>query len=199
MSNKETLQQNNTKLNTNNTDLKTVLNKVNNLPARSTIEDSILDRSITELVNDRITTIGNYALQASKSLTKLIVPNVTRLEAYSISGCPALQEIDFSSVEFIGQQALASLQIKKLVLPKVQTFYVQSFLAATTEAIVITQSENVASMVNVSAFNASSIAKGTGFIYVPDNLVESYKSATNWSTYAEQIKGLSELPDEYKE
>lgn len=43
-------------------------------------------------------------------------------------------------------------------------------------------------------FGGSKIAAGTGYIYVPDDLVEDYKAATNWSTYAAQIKGLSELP-----
>jgi hypothetical protein len=28
---------------------------------------------------------------------------------------------------------------------------------------------------------------------VPDNLVSSMKSSSNWSTYASQIKGVSEL------
>lgn len=40
------------------------------------------------------------------------------------------------------------------------------------------------------------IYKGTGYIYVPDTLVESFKSATNWSTYADQILPISELPTE---
>ena len=43
------------------------------------------------------------------------------------------------------------------------------------------------------AFNNSSISTRTGYIYVPDNLVDSYKTATNWSTYANQIKPISEL------
>ena len=41
-------------------------------------------------------------------------------------------------------------------------------------------------------FGGSKIASGTGYIYVPDDLVEDYKAATNWSTYAAQIKPLSE-------
>ena len=32
-----------------------------------------------------------------------------------------------------------------------------------------------------------------GYIYVPDTLVSSYKTATNWKTYASQIKPLSDL------
>ena len=32
-------------------------------------------------------------------------------------------------------------------------------------------------------------------IYVPDNLVNSYKTATNWSTLADKIKPRSELEE----
>ena len=33
-------------------------------------------------------------------------------------------------------------------------------------------------------------------IYVPDNLVEQYKTATNWSRHADKIKRLSEYVEE---
>ena len=39
------------------------------------------------------------------------------------------------------------------------------------------------------------IASGAGYIYVPDDLVDSYKAATNWSVYADQIKPLSEYTE----
>ena len=32
-------------------------------------------------------------------------------------------------------------------------------------------------------------------VYVPDELVQSYKTAQNWSQYANRFKGLSEFPD----
>lgn len=39
-------------------------------------------------------------------------------------------------------------------------------------------------------------ANSTFTIYVPDESVEAYKTATNWSSYAARIKGISELPTE---
>ena len=48
-------------------------------------------------------------------------------------------------------------------------------------------------LANTNAFTNTPIESGTGYIYVLDELVDSYKSATNWSTYAEQIKPISEL------
>ena len=32
------------------------------------------------------------------------------------------------------------------------------------------------------------------YLYVPDNLVNDYKSAAGWSNIADHIKGISELP-----
>lgn len=49
-------------------------------------------------------------------------------------------------------------------------------------------------MSNVDMLTNTPIASGTGYVYVPDNLVDTYKADSNWSTYANQIKGMSELP-----
>lgn len=35
-------------------------------------------------------------------------------------------------------------------------------------------------------------------IYVPDSAIETYKTATNWSAFADKIVGFSELTDEEK-
>ena len=40
--------------------------------------------------------------------------------------------------------------------------------------------------------NGTAISKGAGYIYVPRNLVDSYKAETNWSAYAEQIRALED-------
>lgn len=60
----------------------------------------------------------------------------------------------------------------------------------------IIDNPNMFKMTNKNVFSGTPIAKGTGYVYVPDNMVETYKSAANWSTYADQIKGMSELPSE---
>jgi hypothetical protein len=43
-----------------------------------------------------------------------------------------------------------------------------------------------------NAFAGSKIASGNGYIYVPDASVEKYKTATNWSAYADRILPLSQ-------
>lgn len=63
------------------------------------------------------------------------------------------------------------------------------------EKIILRNTYKVVSLSNINAFTGTKIANGEGYIYVPDNYVDSYKSATNWSTFAEQIKPLSELEE----
>ena len=44
-------------------------------------------------------------------------------------------------------------------------------------------------------FYNTPIKNGTGYIYVPRSLVDTYKAATNWSTYAAQIRAIEDYPD----
>lgn len=47
-------------------------------------------------------------------------------------------------------------------------------------------------VLDTNSFTNSGIAKGTGYIYVPSSMVDTLKSATNWSTYASQIRALED-------
>lgn len=46
------------------------------------------------------------------------------------------------------------------------------------------------------AFENTLIESGSGRIYVPANMVDTYKAATNWSRYADQIVANTSIPDE---
>ena len=59
--------------------------------------------------------------------------------------------------------------------------------------VVFTNVTNIPTLSSTNVFTNTLIATGTGYIYFPDELVDTAKSSTNWSTYADQIKGLSEL------
>lgn len=65
------------------------------------------------------------------------------------------------------------------------------FYNASKLTSLVIEATNVLS-VHSNGLQGTPIANGTGYIYVPDNLVDSYKAASNWSTYASQIKPLSE-------
>lgn len=41
-------------------------------------------------------------------------------------------------------------------------------------------------------FHGSPISSGTGYIYVPSALVDSYKADSKWSQYADQFRALED-------
>ena len=51
---------------------------------------------------------------------------------------------------------------------------------------------DLCSLDSTNAFTGTPIASGTGYIYVPAVLIDSYKAATNWSTYAAQFRALED-------
>lgn len=98
-------------------------------------------------------------------------------------GCTNLKEIDFGGV---------------LVDDSNYTNGYQVFYNASSLERVIFRNDTEVAWFNNSSFSGSAIAAGTCLIYVPDNLVDAYKTdtQTGWRNYADQIKPLSELPEE---
>lgn len=68
------------------------------------------------------------------------------------------------------------------------------------EALIIRTNE-LCTLSNTTALSVTPIAKGTGYVYVPKTLadgsdgVAAYQAATNWSTYAAQIRAIEDYPD----
>lgn len=157
-----------------------------NLPKATSIREYAFYfcSKLTNVDFPQVTSIGNYAFQHCSSLTSVDFPNATSIGNYAFNDCSALTSADFPLVTSIGGSAFASCY-------------------SLTKLIIRTTSQ-VCTLSSTSAFNNCYHILGTtdatynpqglkdGYIYVPDELVESYKTATNWVTYADQIKPLSE-------
>ena len=100
------------------------------------------------------------------------------------------------SYMFYNCAILEKLDISNFVTSDLLITNAYMFQYCTNLKTLIINNPNLFKITNVNAFSNSLIASGTGYVYVPDNMVETYKTATNWSTYADQIKPISELPIE---
>lgn len=182
----------------------------------SEIEEAFIKRTFTEYSNDTITSIGNSAFRTCKQLTKINFPNSTNTGDYafydcskltnlnfpiaktvstqSFRGCSSLIEVTFPEANYVEAYAFyGDKALTKVRLPKVKSFGVSALNGCTgLTTLIIEQTDTICTLAG-NVFANSSVASGTGYVYVPDNLVEEYKVATNWSTFANQIKGLSEL------
>ena len=155
--------------------------------------------NVTEFKEKRITVITQNMFSDFPNLTYLYLPNVTSIGDYVFSGCSNLTSIDLPNVTSIAEGAftrctsLTSIDLKNVTTLGNDVFYNCSNLST-----VIISTNQIITLGSLVFDNTPPISNKTGYIYVPDSLVDSYKTATNWSTYASQIKPISELPQEYK-
>lgn len=128
------------------------------------------------------------------SISSVNIPQITIINGSGITGSYVLRELNLPSVVTINGSGVASCTaLKKVTLGSITNLAASAFNGCSSlETVIITQDESVCTLQNRNAFNGSKIASGTGKIYVPDSLYDSYLTATNWSTYAAQIKPMSE-------
>ena len=144
-----------------------------NFPNATSIGDSAFYGCNTLRTVDfsAVTSVGEYGIYQCNNLKKLILPNVTSLAKGAINGNSLLQMIDLYKVESIAASAFGNcLDLKTLVI----------------------RSASMSSIAHGSAIVNTKIQSGTGYIYVPAALVDSYKAATYWSIYAAQFRALED-------
>lgn len=122
-----------------------------------------------------LTSIGSSCFSNCKKITiKELHDTLQTISDGAFQGCISITEmtINHTAPKFYSNCFKNCTNLTKLVIPN------------------ITAAPYIA---NSNILQGTPIESGTGYIYVPDNLVDSFKSATNWSAYAEQIRPISSL------
>ena len=149
-----------------------------NLPNVTTIE--VMGCSycpkLTEINLPKLVSTSNYAFRDCTALVSVYLPEATTIP-YAFVKCTALTSVNIPKLKqtrgsFNGCTALTSIE-----LPESCTkIDIGSFQGCTNLTSVIINSPTVANLVDVNAFTNTPIASGTGYIYVTDNLVATYKN-----------------------
>lgn len=151
---------------------------------------------------DGIITIDNYAFQYCTNITISKLPEtLTSIGAYCFEGCSGLSISELpSGITEIPSYSFNSCDgiVTLKVLGEITSIGNRAFgYCENLTDLIFPNVTSVPTLNGGSAvympFYRTPIESGTGYIYVPDSLVDSFKTATNWSTYADQIKSISEL------
>ena len=159
------------------------------------LTDSIIDKSIIEFLDDVVTVVGDYALYECDALTRARFPNATSIGDRALYSCGALVEARLEGAVEIKSRAFGSCSELRNVDLNVATNIGDSAFSSCSklETLIIRTPDQVCTITS-NAFYNSGIASGIGYVYVPAALVDSYKTAANWSTYASQIRAIEDYP-----
>lgn len=165
------------------------------------------------------TNVGGHAFQGCSGITNVNAPLLTTIDTYGFYGCSKLTEFDMSKIPTIGTYAFYKCDLREINAPLVTGITQNAFFQngnLVRADFGVANKINQASFANCSKLDtlilritssicalgtaASSlqntpIAKGTGYVYVPKALIETYKAATNWSNYASQFRAIEDYPE----
>ena len=137
--------------------------------------------------------IKNYAFSYMQCLgAEFSFPEVVEIYAYAFQGAAKYQGISSYSetLRFPKCTTCAAYAFSyqtlfgTIIFDKCVNIFMNTFAYTGCDIVLLSDT--------VCPLNSSSGLMGfTGTVYVPDALVDSYKSATNWSSYASKIDALS--------
>lgn len=161
------------------------------------VENSIMDRTVTQYSNATITSIGNSAFRECSSLQTVDIPAVTTIKDSAFDLCYGLNSVNCPAVQSVGGRSFnlcTSLETLDFSVLNTITHSAFTYANKLTE-IILRNADAICTLSNTNAFTSTPVASGTGYIYVPSALLDDYKAATNWSDYAEQIRAIEDYPE----
>ena len=163
-------------------------------------EDLLINGTIAGMNVDERFFVENVrygAFAECAQLEKVQLYAATKIGNYAFAWCSNLATVELDKeISSIGQRAFYMCKsLEEITFKAVGTIGAYAFNGCSTLNKVVIDITNgvIPTLENANAFTATPIASGNGYIYFPDALVASAKTATNWSTYANQIKPKSEL------
>lgn len=137
-------------------------------------EDGLIERTMTGVYcNSRIVSIKQYCFNQQSKITKASFPSCDVVGANAFYGCTLLEYVELPLVTSLKNNNFRGCSALKLV----------NLYSPTRSSI--------PSLENTTAFQGTAIANGNGYIVINDDLVDTLKGATNWSTYTAQIVSYS--------
>ena len=166
-----------------------------NLPVCSIIMDYVFDncRSLSQVSLPVCTSVMNDSFQNCISLSKTNLPVCSYIGVGAFWGCTSLSQLNLPVCSYISMYVFYNCKsLTQVSLPMCNTIGGNAFQGCTSLSIITLGYSSVCSLGGSNAFTNTPIAKGTGSIYVPASLVDTYKSATNWSYFSTRIFPIPE-------
>lgn len=197
-----------------------------NAPKLQEITGALPGTSLTQINFPELTAGHQLTFKDNAQLVSASMPKLGQIYADLFNGCTMLEDVDLSSATgffisyaFANCQNLTTIKLPRLAPAAGAAYIFQKCTKLTSvdmgsntinggaigqnvftdcsalKALVL-RHKTINSMNVTNAFTNTPIASGTGYIYVPRDLVATYQAATNWSTYSAQFRALEDYTDD---
>lgn len=158
--------------------------------------------------------IPNYAFGRCSSLVTIDLPKAKNFDSSVFSGCSSLKEVFFPSMTGGISKSMfqGCYSMTKTTFPSAVTaiyaydgwtapFYncprLQALILKSPTLINLQDNEALIGSITVTNYALSPKYQGDtpGYIYVPKALIEDYKTATNWSVFADKFRAIEDYPE----
>ena len=172
-----------------------------NFPVCTSIRNSAFQNCIklTTVSFPSCTSIGNSAFYNCTSLTTVSFPSCTSIGNSAFYYCTSLTTVSFPSCITIGNGIFQNCnKLTTVSFPSCTSIGANVFYnCQSLSALYLNSVSKVTTLNNANAFTNTPISNSTylgyfGSIYVPLSLVDAFKSASNWVTYANRITAIPE-------
>lgn len=181
--------------------------------------NKFLRRNITEYKDNIIKSIGAYAFYFCGDIKLIDLPNLITSGNYSFGNCYSLEKVNLPQLTNVGENGFEyATLLTSINLPNVKSIGYNAFTysnilrrvdlivcntispnafknCSSLEELIIRRSDKICTLINTSAFIDTKIVNGEGYIYVPQELIEQYKEASNWKTLANQFRAIEDYPE----
>ena len=189
---------------------------LSNNKATSVVDSFFRGNTVLESVDlPEVTTIGNEAFYDCTNLKNVNMPKLTKVNMDSFRNCDSLTDLSLPSLTNLGQQGFYSCNnLTNLFIPNILTVNTHGFMNCTSleiidlglanlvynfcsyctklKAIILRKTDAICKAMAAPSFSGTLLASGQGFIYVPSALVDTYKTASNWSAHASLFRPLED-------
>ena len=195
-----------------NKNIKTV-----NLPYATTVYNNAFNgcSSLSQVSLPVCSYIRNNAFEYCTSLSQVSLPMCSKIDSYAFQNCSSMTQINLPVCSYIGVGAfwgcrlLAQVSLPVCSYISIYTFYMcrslsqvslpmcntiegNAFQNCSSLSIITLGYSSICRLGSSNVFTNTQITSSKGSIYVPTSLVDSYKSATNWSYFSTQIFPIPE-------
>lgn len=178
------------------------------IPTGGAVDD--LDKMIAgtlQSIESDTTAVRDYAFYKMTSLKTVILTGNVWIKGFAFSGCTGITSFSAKNTYRVYGNAFERVTCDALVFPNITSelgasalcdfkgtkvdlggsnleIKIAAFSNATNMATLILRRGTLVILGNINAFNGTPFASGKsgGTLYVPQALISSYESATNWST-----------------